>query len=140
MNVEFPITLYVNGLIISGILTNGYNFFEEGVKKHFSNIEQKDPDLSEAQKATHQKIAESIISYKEEYKTTDEDDENKEKDEYIEIKYIHLRSATICHSGQIIPQNGTWWRGLLSSVNAFNLGIFNITTENNPTLKQKTLT
>lgn len=108
-DLEFPITLFVSGLTISGQLASGHKYFE-GLKE---NLTQFFGD--------HANELSGVIK-----------DLSSPGDIYLQLKetgnssppqYIHLRCAKIFSPGQLpLPAEGAWWRGRLASVDGFLFG------------------
>jgi hypothetical protein len=108
---EMPITLMLNGLIISGILISSdeyFKLFADGIIKEI--------------------IDKHIESGK--IKAPSKDDENQseasgeEETDEINTKFIHLKDAQIFTPGQNpVPNNVKMlWRGKISSVDGYWLG------------------
>jgi hypothetical protein len=100
-----PITLNVNGLIISGYLVSGREFFE---------------NLFEGQ------TEDSLPGIKEIIDDLYPDSAGKDEEEQDSLPaYIHLRDARIHHPGQppIPIDKGVYWRGCLEGVNGFCFGV-----------------
>lgn len=108
-NGEFPITLYVNGLVISGHLVSGHIYFA-GLRAQLTEFFGGDsPNISE----TVAFLTEPGDSYL---------DETNEFQDFPQ--YIHLRGAKIFTPGQKpIPSGGAWWRGRLTDINGFHFGL-----------------
>lgn len=109
-NVEFGITLFVEGIIVSGNLVSGKKYFETFADE-FSNAYPGDPDTKEG-------IRQAFASNSSIYDS--EDDEH----DLPRPQYIHLiDSRCFAPGGQPLPGNsGVLWRGKINSVSGFNLG------------------
>jgi hypothetical protein len=106
---EFPITLFVGGLMISGQLTSGHKYFEglgEQLTQFFGGPSEDT-----------KKTVDYLTSAKDVYLKKDDAQEKPI------TQYIHLREARVFVPGQQpIPAEGSWWRGRLSSVGGFHFG------------------
>lgn len=105
------ITLQVSGMLVSGSLIGGKHYFmgfSQVISSGFGDIE------------VSASVREAFGKYAEIYEVKGDDD-----DEYIPPNYIHLRDARFFNtSGNPIPGNmGVWWRGRISEVGGFILGI-----------------
>jgi len=120
--IEMGITLCVGGIVVSGQLTSGKNYFK-GIA---------DEVLQASGPADQVETRKLISDYLGNFgKLIYEPDENEEQADKTEDNYgkrlpgfIHLREAKFFHnSGQAMPVNrGIWWRGRLCVVDAFSLG------------------
>lgn len=112
------ITLNVGGLIISGELVGGKNYFK-GIGEDFSSGLRKILGNNRAVVDKMRKVFEDLGN-----KTYDDSEKKKRKD-LEEPHFIHLRNARFYYPGQQpIPKNqGVWWRGKLEAVDAFCLGL-----------------
>lgn len=106
------ITLQVHGMIISGTTITGRKYFEEFAKS-FGGGFRGDSELATS-------FTEMFASYAKIY---DKDPEDQKFDD--EPGYIHLENASFFLPGQpAMPRNsGVLWRGKISDVTGFNLGI-----------------
>lgn len=108
-SLEFGITLFVEGLIISGQLVSGKKYFST-IGKEFSDAYSEDPETKENLKAAFE---------------SNGDIYNHEPDEIVSPpNFIHLINAR-CYSqdGRSLPNNrGVAWRGKINAVSGFNLG------------------
>ena len=108
-DIEFPITLFAGGLIVSGQLTSGHKYFEGlGVqlKQFFGKSTEHTDD---------------VIKYFTQPAEIYLKDNKKEKTP--PPQYIHLREAKVFTPGQQpIPSEGSWWRGRLISIDGFHFG------------------
>lgn len=111
--IEFPVTIYINGAILSGYLTSGHNYFE-GIKEQYRIYFQSISDDSES----IDKILDELTSLKQNYLV----DAETKYSLPLPI-YIHMRDAKCFTPGQKpMTDEGQWWRGKLSSVDGFHLG------------------
>lgn len=109
-DLEFPITLFVGGLVVSGQLTSGHKYFE-GLGEQLTQF------MGGPSENTDKAVK---------YFTSARDIYTQMNEEGVEIsppQYIHLREARIFTPGQQpIPTEGTWWRGRLACVDGFHFG------------------
>ena len=112
---SFPVTLYMNGLVISGQIVSGHRYFEELRDQYAIYFGD-----SENSKKTIDYLTSPGKIYL-------DSDENKSMPP---IRYIHLQNARVMSNGnKPMPAEGVWWRGRISSIDAFNFGAF-VYTEN----------
>lgn len=105
--IEFPITLYVDGTIVTGYLVSGHKYFD-GLGMQLSGFFG---DVEDAERA----IA-GLIEPREIY-LADKDSITRPPD------FVHIREARVVTPGQSpIPSEGVWWRGRVASVSGFNFG------------------
>lgn len=110
---EFPITLFVGGLMVSGQLTSGHKYFE-GLGEQLTQFFGGPSDDT-------QENVNYLTSPKEIY-LKKEDAKDK-----VPPQYIHLREARVFVPGQQpIPSEGSWWRGRMSSVDGFHFGSLSV--------------
>lgn len=109
--LELPITLNVNGAVISGTLV-GATAYYEGVTK--SSEELKDSTMSKI-------ISKKLNDLKEAYTKQKQEDKEKEESENSPT-FIHLKNAKYLgvHGQSVSPSSGSWWRGRISSVDGFS--------------------
>lgn len=112
--VEFGITLTVSGLIISGTLINGKTYFEE-LSKSLKSASKEKGDVAEV-------IGELWGGFKTIYEDPSEETENKTPSR---VSFIHLKDAHIFAPGQqaMPTDEGILWRGKISSVDGFSIGV-----------------
>jgi hypothetical protein len=105
--IEFPITIYVDGLVVAGYLTSGHKYFDglaEQLKGFFGNVENVEEYIDHLTSPRETYLKEKTLD------TTS-------------TQYLHVREARIFSPGQVpMPSEGVWWRGRLSCVSAFNFG------------------
>ncbi|EME0092073.1 MULTISPECIES: gas vesicle accessory protein GvpU [Vibrio harveyi group] len=105
MGSSYGITLFSSGLIITGQLISGKEYFE--LLSDLLSNDDNPPENMFVQEKSHyenQNLAEKTV-------------------------YIHLKNAKAMHSdGKAIPNNGCLWRGQLSHISGFCFGI--LATEN----------
>jgi len=109
--LSFGITLNVGGFLVSGHLVGGKEYFEGFGAEFASGI--SDISASESIRA-------SLAEHGKIYDTQQDDDAPPPS-------YIHIKEAKFfTTSGSPVPGNrGVWWRGRLSQVDGFSLGILN---------------
>lgn len=108
-NTELPLTLFVKGTVVSGMLVSGHKYFE-GMKESFSRyFDAEDESTSGA-------IANLTEPGKNYLKSRDEAN-------YPFPYFAHLQNAKVFSPGNNpMPGNGMWWRCRLSEVDAFSFG------------------
>ena len=112
------ITLLVDGFLVSGMLINGEEYFN-GIQEDFAQY------LTQEQKENLRYNLEPYKKfYVEAYKGKIEEDET------LPI-FIHLKDAKFYNTqGMPIPGNqGICWRGRLSQISGFNLGLLSANVE-----------
>lgn len=105
--ISFDITLTVSGFLVSGTLIGGKEYFE-GFGEEFSfGLKGEAADKVKAAFAKNGEVY---------------DTQNAPS---MQPNYIHLKNAHFFHtSGTPIPENrGVWWRGRVSEVTGFSLGV-----------------
>lgn len=109
--LQIGITLQVSGMLVSGILISGKQYFE-GFSNELSAFFIKNPEEANAIKA-------SFSAFDEIY-----DQRNEEAPDRFDPQYIHLKDARYFNTaGNPIPGNrGLWWRGRICEVGGFTLG------------------
>lgn len=113
-DVSIGITLMVQGTVVSGDLVSGRVYFE-GLAREVRDIGTG--DAAEAYAATLDKGAEMYPVMKLRHESDDPDDDK------ADPAYVHLRNAhVLSSSGAPIQGINVWWRGRLSSVDAFWMG------------------
>ncbi len=118
--MRFPVTLYCSGLLVSGILIGGREYFEQSalqVVESFSDTEVKEV------------INKWVKSFADIYPAASSDNDGDkpvdDDDDLAPPTYIHLMNAKVFTPGQVpIPggKEGLLWRGRLSSVDGFTWG------------------
>ncbi len=114
-NMYFSITLSVGGILVSGELTGGAQYFNGFADDlAMSGLSSETADL-------FRRFGEIYTQQKEQEDKEQEDNDGKTNPP---PQYIHLRNARIFHpGGNPIPTNrGVWWRGRLEAVDGFILG------------------
>lgn len=112
IGIEVGVTITVGGSIISGNLITGKRYFEEVSK------------LMLEAKASDQ-ITEFLSGYFKEFSAVYTNPLDASEDwSPPRIGYIHLEKACYISSGKAhIPTGGCLWRGKLSSVDGFSIGL-----------------
>jgi hypothetical protein len=110
--VTFSITLLTHGLLVSGTLVGGAKYFE-GFGNEFAS------GFSDAESADA--VRASFAQYGDIYARKDDDSPTSGENPM----YIHLMDARFFNpGGRPIPGNrGVWWRGRLSEVSGFMVGV-----------------
>lgn len=107
--LEFGVTLYVEGLIVSGQLVGGKKYFSEFARE-FSDAYPGDDEARSNVRAAFESNGDIY--------------DHEQNDELPPPQFIHLIDARCYHqNGQPLPSNrGTPWRGRINAVSGFNLG------------------
>ncbi|MBF8676224.1 gas vesicle protein [Pseudomonas fulva] len=106
-----PITLWIGGGVISGLLVSGEKFFEAYSEEFSSRFT---PEAAKVTRATLRQIGSRYY----------EDDERPNSRDTV---YIHLLDAHFWSPSGCIPSgadSGVTWRGRISQVIGFSLGSF----------------
>lgn len=111
-DTEIPITLNTGGFLVSGLLISGHKYFDGLAELLTEN--SKNVKLVNVLKEGFSKLGETLY--------------NQNKDAEIKnrgINYIHLRNAKFfnTNSNPIPGNQGVFWRGRLSEISGFCLGI-----------------
>jgi hypothetical protein len=110
--LEIGITLQVSGMLVSGSLTGGKEYYKEFTRFHSGCF--SDPSVSS-------KVAADFGSHAGIF----ENDPASITDDFFLPQFIHLKNAKFINtSGRPISSNsGILWRGKISSVDGFFLGV-----------------
>jgi|SRR5215212_10476650 len=110
-----PVTLCVNGLIVTGIIIRAKYYYDR-MSIMFDNDEEK---------LTNDQIeVETMDKYKEHYKQFMLQLRSKHIENHHSPKYIHLHNVKIYSLDFLsVPFPTDLWRGKLSSIDGFSLGI-----------------
>ena len=110
-NIEMGITLQVSGMLVSGNLVSGKQYFD-GFAADFASPFANDPEAAES-------IKDSFSSYGEIYYQPKEGESD-----LPPPQFVHLKNARFFNTaGNPIPGNrGVWWRGRICEVGGFSLG------------------
>jgi hypothetical protein len=113
--VEIGITLQIGGLLVSGILVGGDKYFE-GFGEDIAAAKSDDKESAETHRTAFAKLGERYKQHPEA--------EGTEQNRPLPL-FIHLKNAKFYSPGEKpIPANGgVWWRGRISEVSAFILGV-----------------
>jgi len=113
----FGITLCVGGILISGYLVAGEQYFDGIAEEYASRAESEEG---------RRKISDSFKNLGAVYYSHVPDTET-----VVVRSFIHLKDAVFIHnSGPAIPGNrGVWWRGRLSAVDGFMFGTLSSPTK-----------
>lgn len=124
------ITLYVKGLIISGIAISGKTYFEEFAAQYKSGFND---DFKEFGETIGNKINSYSMDFPDFWSQLNFDKEKLAESEEIKMSkvedfhHIHLRDVRIVsQNGNTIIMNNTLWRGRLDAIDGFSLGISSI--------------
>lgn len=110
--VSVGITLFVNGLIVSGATISGADYF-----KAIGDQVRGAIGVSEEESEGN-----LFQPYIDDYTRDREEDEAP-----LTLTYVHLKDAQVWAPGQpMAPKGGMFWRGRLSSVDGFTLGSWSI--------------
>jgi len=121
------ITLNVGGVLISGVLVNGKQYFDEVTKNLVTIVESlgAEPDIIkmfEEQLSPLSKVYKDLL--------------NKDKEEKppVPIHYIHLKNVQffVGDHQKPIHKNPAWWRGRVSKVDGFMIGKMEVREEQTP--------
>ena len=110
-SLEIGITLQVSGMLVSGNLVSGKQYFE-GFANDFASPFANDPETASA-------IKDSFGAYGEIYGQPKEGEPDRPAPQFV-----HLKDARFFNTaGNPIPGNrGVWWRGRICEVGGFSLG------------------
>ncbi len=116
---EIGITLQVGGFLVSGYLVGGSKYFE-GFAAEFTGALISDQTTAEDYRKGFLNLAERA------YKSTD----TKDAPPSLPM-FLHLKGARFFNtSGKPIPANrSVWWRGRISEVSGFILGVLSEGTQ-----------
>ncbi len=112
----FGITLQVSGMLVSGYLVSGRQYFE-GFAADFSGLFD-DTGAAGA-------IRDTLSAYGKIY------DPQADGEDIVPPQFIHLQDARFFSTaGHPVPgDGGVWWRGRLSGVGGFSLGRLSVISE-----------
>lgn len=105
--LEIPVTLWVKGRLVTGILTSGKNFFEHALISLNLDGEQSEGSNGEI-------MAQEFGEWVELYSNPREH----------APEWLHLKGAkTVREDGRMIPyEGGLFWRGRIAAIDGFCLG------------------
>lgn len=120
--LETGITLYVGGLVISGITISGKNYFDKFAENYKSGFNKDWESLAEIIEGRIREESENYPLF-----WTQIDSENPSKEikttPLKDVAYIHLRDVVILNqNGNKMVMANTMWRGRLESIDGFSLG------------------
>ncbi|WP_218080396.1 gas vesicle accessory protein GvpU [Anthocerotibacter panamensis] len=106
--ISFPVTLQVSGLLVSGYLTSGRQYFEEFAQTMGTTVVEEDQDEVIA---LFRELGKSFYA-------------PQTAGPAPNPHFLHIRHARVFSpDGQPFPlQEGSWWRGRLEAVDGFMLG------------------
>ena len=106
------VTLYVNGLIIAGNMISSKKYYDK-MSTFFdeTKISTDDPSLREKGREYMQQVKQFIQQ------------KGKSREEQDNPKYIHLDNVVTYPPDPSKPFGANVWRGKLSSVDAFSIGV-----------------
>jgi len=106
--IELPLTLFVNGTIISGILIGRKKYLDQFVSQFTTGWDD-----------------ESVNILRDAFGLNENPEESEDAGEIDNIRFVHLRDAKVYSPGQEpLPANGLLWRGKIAEVNGFSYGMF----------------
>jgi hypothetical protein len=109
--IGIGLTLCVNGLIITGTVIRSKAYFDKLIPKHDeSAFSTKDPSEIELARSYFAKLSTPVMR-----ESSEEQDDNP--------KYIHLDNVVMYPSSPDHPFVAGLWRGKLSNIDGFSLGI-----------------
>lgn len=115
--MQIGITLYVGGLVVSGLLVSG-DAFLEGCSEYFESA--RGP--AEARQALSQFVRRT--HHGQPGGGGDQDDGVLDHEEVTEhTGYVHLREARVFEARGPVTQEGTWWRGRIDRIDGFHFGV-----------------
>ncbi|WP_115515038.1 MULTISPECIES: gas vesicle accessory protein GvpU [Xanthomonas] len=110
-NVQFGITLFVEGIIVSGQLVSGKQYFE-AFAQEFSAAYPGDAEEKED-------IRHAFASHASIYDSEDDAQQSSRPPQFIHL----IESRCFSPGGQPLPSNrGVLWRGKVNAVSGFTLG------------------
>ncbi|WP_191565409.1 hypothetical protein [Metabacillus idriensis] len=109
--IEVNVTLNINGAIVSGVLISS-NAYYDGITE--SSKQLKDDTMSRIVAKRFSDLKDAYIKQKQE-----EGEKEKKQEQGTSATYLHLRNARY-HNSAFQSSNTAWWRGKISSVDAFS--------------------
>ena len=118
LDVSFGVTLLIGGCLVTGFLVSGESYFAAFGKDFASGIEDEENRGS---------LEASFASLGEKYAALREEGDSEDDDPFQTV-YLHMRDARFFTPGQgpVPTEGGVWWRGRISEVSGFNLGILSL--------------
>jgi hypothetical protein len=117
--LEFGVTLYVGGCILSGLLVGGRSYFDSLRANLVDGSDESEP-IREEFREVFEQVAKV---YPAEMRPVSEDDEADEGAEPPTV-FVHLRETTVHLPGAASVLEPGLWRGRLESVDGWTLGNF----------------
>ena len=125
-SLEVGLTLYVNGLVITGIAISGKRYFEEFAEQYKSGFQE---DMKNFGELFEEQIKKNTELYPQFWSQVDLDNPDKEIKAISsnQVNYIHLRNVKTLFSRQNSVTHGesALWRGRIESIDGFMLGVMN---------------
>lgn len=115
-DVQFPVTVCSGGILVTGWLAGGKNFFDAFASDFVTGL---GPGLDQD---VAKNIRENFASHGKIYLNAD----GSYNQDLPPATYIHIKNAHTFVPGSVQPtpsQQGVWWRGRLSAIDGFWLGI-----------------
>jgi hypothetical protein len=104
----FTITLNVGGLVVTGDVIGGKQYFEEFGKLFSQGIPADRADVRASVENSYKQVGEDVYS---------------QQSEWWQVGYIHLKNASVWIGSHMTPP--TLWRARISSVDSFMVGRLN---------------
>jgi hypothetical protein len=114
-DLEIAITLHVRGLVITGRLISGETYWRETAAEFLEGA-HGGPD------SARRALAESMEEIADQYLEA-EGDPGRDDADGPRATFLHLRDARTLTPGGPMPSEGALWRGRVSSVDGFKLGM-----------------
>lgn len=104
-DISYPITLFVNGAVVSGRLVGGHQYFQalESTLTEFYNFADDPKQMAAAHTLQKSNYGPSVPRAG-------------------KVGFIHLLDAQVFQAGRPIVSTGVPWRGRLDAVNGFHFG------------------
>lgn len=120
--VEMPVTLHVHGVVVSGYIVGGQQFFDRWADEIASGMTGDTESSSDLKR--------SLASFGSNYPSRDLA-ERTEAGEDVDLpsdpQFIHLRDARFLSGTEFLPTNRPLlWRARLAAVDAFFVGILGV--------------
>jgi hypothetical protein len=107
--MEVPITLFVSGAVVTGILTSGRVYFEQFADKFAAGWPAEGRAEIRASMATPGEVYPLLLP-------------GEKSPRKRPAQFIHLRDAQLVSSPRNLPSSGMLWRGRLTEVGGYSLG------------------
>jgi hypothetical protein len=117
-SVSLPVTLCVNGLLVSGVIVSGQAYFEGFADTLATAVTNVSDD-------SRWNIRQMFAQYGEFYKPKRSETAAGRKAPSPEApEFIHLRNAQFFIGSNLVPTDQkVWWRGRIAEVDGFMLGV-----------------